>query len=446
MTILNGQRLTNRQIGLDIEGLRRGDYTDKYFENIVRILEGLRAADYVFVGQNPRPIAQRFGALPVGDLVVEAQVFNRRAPRALIGGVDVALAMLRYAAGYFEEGQFVETYQQLDVTAVEDGVFTYYEGDPENVQTVLEIRGRYRDFAVLETTILGVLTRASRIATNVYDVLEASHGKPVLFFPARFDLYEVQKLDGYAYWLAVQRYNADSGQQVAPIVSTNAQGAWWGGRGGGTIPHALIACFLADTAEAMAAFARHIPVEVPRIVLVDFNNDSVRDSLLTLDVFWQQYRQALEAGDSEAQRRWTLNGVRLDTSGTMRDFSLKPEDPTGVNPVLVRTVREALNTAWQRWDLPEKWVETAKAYCRAVRIVVSGGFNREKIALFEREGVPVDVYGVGSTFLQNDKTTNTDFTMDVVRVMIDQQWVDMAKVGRRPCDNSDLRPVDLSVL
>ena len=39
-------------------------------------------------------------------------------------------------------------------------------------QPVLKIRGRYRDFALLETAILGVLTRASRIATNVYDVLD----------------------------------------------------------------------------------------------------------------------------------------------------------------------------------------------------------------------------------------------------------------------------------
>ena len=62
---------------------------------------------------------------------------------------------------------------------------------------------------MLETPILGVLTRASRIATNVYEVLRVCSGKPVLFFPARFDLPEVQAVDGYAYWLAVQRYNCD---------------------------------------------------------------------------------------------------------------------------------------------------------------------------------------------------------------------------------------------
>jgi hypothetical protein len=36
--------------------------------------------------------------------------------------------------------------------------------------------------------------------------------------------------------------------------------------------------------------------------------------------------------------------------------------------------------------------------------------------------------------------------MDVVRVQIDGQWQDVAKVGREPNDNHDLKPVDLSAL
>jgi nicotinate phosphoribosyltransferase len=39
--------------------------------------------------------------------------------------------------------------------------------------------------------------------------------------------------------------------------------------------------------------------------------------------------------------------------------------------------------------------------------------------------------------------TNTDYTADVVRVKINGHWVDMAKVGRAPCDNPDLEAVDL---
>ena len=72
---------------------------------------------------------------------------------------------------------------------------------------MIRVRGRYRDFALLETPTLGLLTRSSRVATNVYETLKSARGKPVLFFPARFDLHEVQAADGYAYNVAVQRFN-----------------------------------------------------------------------------------------------------------------------------------------------------------------------------------------------------------------------------------------------
>ncbi len=80
-------------------------------------------------------------------------------------------------------------------------------------------------------------------------------------------------------------------------------------------------------------------------------------------------------------------------------------------------------------------------YCKAVRIVVSGGFAPEKIARFERLKVPVDIYAVGSALFDNHASTVTDFTADVVRVKAGDQWVDMAKVGRRPCENPELERV-----
>lgn len=449
MTAFDNQRLTNATLKLDIDGLRHGYYSDKYFANVATILEGLRGEGYTFDGRAPRETALDPYRVPVGDIEVEAQIFNRRYPYALVAGVDVALSMIRHCTGYFDGDKYIETWDDLEVVAVHDGVITHYGGDPDDVHTVIEIRGRYRDFALLETPILGVLTRASRIATNVYNVLKVCNGKPVLFFPARFDLPQTQQLDGYAYWLAVQRYNEESGREMTPLVSTDAQGEWWGGKGGGTVPHAIIACFFADTAESMLAFARHIPVGVPRIVLVDFDNDTVRDSLATLDVFWEQFRPALVAGDEEAQARYMLHAVRLDTSSALLDVSLAkvdPRGPRGVSPLLVRTVREALDNAWTRWDLPANLEEAAKAYCKNVKIVVSGGFDRDKVARFEAENTPVDYYGVGSTFLRNDSQTSTDFTMDVVRLRIDGQWVDMPKVGRSPGDNVDLALVDLADL
>ncbi len=446
MAIFNHTRLTQNVLDLDIRGLRRGAYSDKYFDNVAHVLGGAIAAHDTFSGHSPRSLPVDPVGVSVGDLEVEAQIFNRRSPIALVAGVDNALVMLRHATGYIKNEQFIETWNHLEVEAVEDGSLTHFEGDTEDVEPVIKIRGRYRDFALLETPILGILTRASRIATNVYNTLKAARGKPVLFFPARFDLPEVQPIDGYAYWLAVQRYNQDAGKQVSPLVSTDAQAKWWHGRGGGTVPHALIACFMADTAAAMVAFANYTPIEVPRVALVDFNNDCVGDSLKTLQAYWPHYQVALAAGDSEAQKRWTLNGVRLDTSSNMHDVSVSPTSEGGVSPVLVRTIRAALDRAWESWNVPPQWVDAARNYCRSVQIVVSGGFNVDRIERFEQEGVPVDVYGVGSTFLRNSGDVNTDFTMDVVRVKVRDTWVDMSKVGRKANENPELRPVDLSAL
>jgi nicotinate phosphoribosyltransferase len=267
----------------------------------------------------------------------------------------------------------------------------------------------------------------------------------VLFFPARFDLHEVQAADGYAYNIAVQRFNLDHEKDLGRFISTDAQGDWWGGAGGGTVAHAAIASFLGDTSEAMMQFARVLPASIPRIALVDFNNDSVRDTLLVLDALFAKYRELCDAGQDTEAAKYKLYGVRLDTSGSIRDISVQPlGEPgldLGVTPRLVFNVRRALDSAWERWSLPKKWEEAAREYCRNVKIVVSGGFNPEKIRKFERLGVPVDIYAVGSYLFNNNGATVTDFTADVVRVKVHGEWMDMAKVGRRPGENENLERV-----
>src|SRR5213079_3593669 len=93
-----------------------------------------------------------------------------------------------------------------------------------------------------------------------------------------------------------------------------------------------------------------------------------------------------------------LWGVRLDTSGQLVDRALWNEmgdfDPRGVNERLVRKVRDALDR-----DGFER-----------VKIVASGGFDVDKIGEFERRGVPVDAYGVGSSLIRG----SNDYTADVV--------------------------------
>jgi len=450
MSLFDGKRLTNDIFKLDSERMRRGWYSDKYFVNILLMLEGVRD-NGGYQGEYARNIGRDPAGLNVGDLEVEVQFFTRRRGKTTIVGVDKALTMLRHCTGYVNESdEWVETWANLEVTAVSDGSITEYDGDPLQIQPVIKVNGRYRDFAMLETPMLGILSRGSRIATNVYSVLRAAKGKPVLFFPARFDLHEAQAADGYAYEIAVARFNMDHAGTVHPFVSTDAQGDWWGGAGGGTLAHAVIACFLGDTAAAIMAFAAYVPVDVPRIALVDFNNDSIQDSLRVLKLMFNRYAALMDVGDRIEAQRYRLYGVRLDTSGNMRDEGVPPlGDPMldlGVTPRLVFNVRQALNAAWQEWELSPAHKQMAETYCQAVKIVATGGFNPEKISRFEKLNVPVDIYGVGSSLLRNDKTTNTDFTADVVRVKVDGEWRELAKVGRAALHNPELEPVDLTEL
>ena len=110
----------------------------------------------------------------------------------------------------------------------------------------------------------------------------------------------------------------------------------------------------------------------------------------------------------------------------------------GVTPLLVFNVRQELDSALEHWNLPRSQQQAAREFCQNVKIVVSGGFNPDKIRKFEHLGVPVDIYAVGSYLFNNNGSTVTDFTADVVRVKVHDVWLDMAKEGLAPCDNPDL--------
>ena len=166
-------------------------------------------------------------------------------------------------------------------------------------------------------------------------------------------------------------------------VSTDAQASWWGGRGVGTVPHGLIAAYGGDTVAAARAFARRYAGTMNVTVLVDFVNDSVRT--------------ALDVAAALGRTSGACGSTRPIGSPTRALVRAHGEDaPTGVAPELVRLVRAELD---------------ANGF-RDVRIVVSGGFDAERIRAFEAAGVPVDSYGVGSSLIRGAN----DFTADVVTV------------------------------
>jgi nicotinate phosphoribosyltransferase len=434
-----------------MERMREGWYSDKYFINIARTLAELAARGYRFGGTAP----------DLSDLDVDLATWTSGTSRSRCSGSRVGSPPRSWPAwtrpwpccgsargiSRWAGGRFVNTFDKMEVWAVHDGSEAPYDGDVLHVTPVMRVRGRYRDFAILETPTLGALTRASRVATNVYEVLKAARGKQILFFPARFDAHEVQAADGYAYQVAVSLFNQNFGKSIAASVSTDAQGDWWGGAGGGTVSHSAIACFLGDTPEATMAFAATRPPDIPRIALVDFRNDCVGTSREVIRTMFARYLALLKEGRAEEARKFKLYGVRPDTSGNMRDVSVPPLGDkrldTGVNPRLVFAMREAIDREWMEWDLAPEDRALAERYCKEVKIAVSGGFAPAKIKSFEDLGVPADIYGVGSWLLSScdEHGTSNDYTADVVRVRIDGRWYDLAKTGRKAADNLMLERV-----
>ncbi len=325
----------------------------------------------------------------VATLAAAALGAAKKTPRVLmqvttkqdgwLSGIDEAIAILK--AG-------VDDWNALTVHAL-------YEGDLiEEWDTVLTIEGDFTAFAHLETLYLGVLSHRTRICSNIREIVDIARTKTILFLGARDDHYLMQAGDGFAAMIGGAKH-----------VSTQAQSALIGAPVAGTIPHSLISAFGGDTVAATKHLAKQLPDDVRVLALVDYDNDAVRSSVAVADAM----------GD----RLW---GVRLDTSEHMVDKSVLPQlgafRPTGVNPQLVWNVRRALDEAGHRH----------------VRIVVSGGFTAEKIRDFERAGVPVDAYGVGSSLFQG----RFDFTADVV--MVDGR--PSAKVGRGYRPNPRLERVE----
>lgn len=368
--------------------MRTGWYADRYF---------VRTANTVaFDGRDP---------------VVRMQVFAKN--HGIVAGVYEVLRMLQT-----QLAEHPYTGRRYDIR--DFAIATLMEGDRlAPYEPAMHITGPYVAFAHLETDYLGVLARRSLVATNVRRVIDAAHGKPVIFMGARHDDWRVQTPDGYAARVG-----------GAGSVSSDAGGAWWGASGVGTMPHAMIAAYGGDTVAATLAFTRYCQAHEPDVhvvALVDYRNDVVREALAVA--------RAMQATFGPG----TLAGVRVDTSERLVDASLEAdaaargrEGLSGVNPELVRRLRAALDGA----GFPD------------VGIIVSGGFTPAKIGRFEAEGVPVAGYGIGSSLLGHNEgeeeglLNDFDFTADIVAV----DGRSESKAGRGYLPNERLVAVDVAAL
>src|SRR4030042_3331662 len=295
------------------------------------------------------------------------------------------------------------------------------------MEPVIGVIGNPAWFAHLETPTLGVLAQQSAVATSVRRALsKLDPSKNLYFFPARFRHYVSQAADGYASVIA-------GGKDM----STDANGEYWGYTGLGTIPHLLIAAYGGDTALAALKFDEYTDPKNNRIILVDWDNDCIGTAIECIvaflrrkkgETYFRYERNAAEqylkgsyqpaehylrdyshqVKDVIGEGKGKIYGVRFDTSGSLWDKSVSKVPGThGVSPELVIKAREKFDSLGLK-DL---------------KIMVSGGFDEEKLAYFKGMGVPYDVVGIGSSIV--NKFT-VDFTADAV--MLDGK--PCAKVGR----------------
>ena len=345
--------------------------TDKTFRLDPRIGEGYFTAKY-FLKVN-EIIKQN---LP--DKHVTMQFFQRRDDIVLCG-IDEVLAIIN---------KFAKNPSELEIYALDDG-------DIINAnEPVLKISGKYENFGFLENVIDATLTRRSCVATNSRDVIKAANGKDVFSMADRQDDICTQTGDGYASFIGGIKK-----------VATDAQGELTGLKGGGTMPHALIQMCGGDVVKACQIYAKTFKNE-QITALVDYNNDVITD--------------ALRAANALKER---LGAVRVDTSKNLIDKHFEDKDtskfdPHGVCKELIFALREALD----------------KAGFKHVKIVVSSGFNPQKMSEFEKFKTPVDIYGVGSYLVKNDIC---GFTGDLVELNGKSE----AKFGRKNFASDRLKRV-----
>ena len=303
------------------------------------------------------------------DPLVTMEVFSRQ--DGVLCGIDEARNLLGHVLAGADP---VET----RVEALEDG------DTIEPKEIVLRIRARYRRFGLYETAFLGMLAQSTGWATAAKVCVEAAAPDPVISFGARHihpDITDV--LDYAAIVGGCVGASTPAGARLAGLAPT------------GTMPHSLVLIF-GDTVEAALAFDRHVPPDVPRIVLVDTFKDEAEEAL----------RVAHALGDR-------LYGVRLDT----------PSERGRVTADLVHEVRARLD----------------QAGFQHVKITVSGGLTPDRIRYFKDAGAPVDSYAVGSYI---SGATPIDFTGDIKEI----DGNPIAKRGRIPglTDSPRLKPVDLA--
>jgi len=252
------------------------------------------------------------------------------------------------AAGIAEVAKLLEG-KPVNVYALEEGeFFRLYE-------PVMALEGRYIDYGVYESSLLGILRHATSVATKAARIRLAAGDKTLLFFGIR-SVHPVLAplVDRYALMGGCDAVSSIIGAELAGVKPV------------GTMPHALILIF-GNQADAWKAFDEIMPEEVPRITLCDTLSDERFEAMSAAEVLGEK-----------------LYGVRFDTPSSRRGNMRK----------IVMEARWALDLAGHK----------------NVKIIVSGGLDEDQV----RELADVaDGFGVGTSI---SFPPSIDLAMDIVEI------------------------------
>jgi nicotinate phosphoribosyltransferase len=304
----------------------------------------------------------------LSDLKVTAEVTTGSLPRnwswAVLAGVEETARLL--------EGL------PLDVSSFPEGTLFHPHDQFGIREPVLVVEGRYLDFCLYETPLLGLLCQASGITTMAARVRKAAKNKTLLSFGIRRAHPALAPMIDRACYIG--GFDAVSSLVGAELLHVEPTG---------TMPHALIVA-MGDQAKAWKSFDKHMPKNVPRVALVD--------------TYFDEKTEAIMAAETLGAK---LYGVRLDT----------PSSRKGDFAEIVREVR---------WELNSRGFNK-------VQIFVSGGLDPESIAELAEAGA--DGFGVG-TSVSNAPTI--DFALDIVEAN-GKPVAKRGKLGARKkvwrCDN-----------
>jgi len=300
----------------DSKDILDGKVTDVYFERALTILRAK--------GINP---------------VVKAEFIAKSLPDgwkwALFTGIEEAVDLLKHL--------------RVRVRAMKEGT-AFYPYEP-----VMEIEGRYQDFCVYETAVLGLLCQASGVATKASRLKKLAGDRLVMSFGARRMHPILAPM--------IERYAFIGGCDGVSVVKS---GELIGENPMGTMPHSLILC-MGSTVAAIKAYDEVLDPALKRVALID--------------TFQDEKFETLNVAQALGER---LYAVRFDTPKSRRgDF--------------YRILEET------RWELNLRGMGHVKFF-------VSGSIGEADIPVLNPM---VDGYGIGTSI---SNAPVVDFAMDIIEV------------------------------